>query len=310
MGSSHGLSVILSVGLASGATIISLPRFDLAQFLQTIQDRHVSVCYVAPPILLALAKQPLVDEYDLSSLRVILCAAAPLGKELQEAASARLGCTVIQAWGMTETSPLATIRPLEPSQQKAGSVGVCASNTEGKIVDITTGDELGPEQEGELCVSGPQIMKGYLNNPAATANMLEVDGWLHTGDIGLFDADGYLFIMDRLKELIKYKGMQVAPAELEALLLTHPAVADAAVIPRADDEAGEIPKACIVLKPGAQATSEELIVYVAERVAPHKKIRHIEFVAQIPKSASGKILRRVLIERERAATAEDVAHPN
>jgi len=299
----YGLTVILCVGLAAGATIVSLSRFDLAQFLQTIQNQHVSVGYVAPPILLALAKQPVVDEYNLSSLRTILCAAAPLGRDLQEAASARLGCTVIQAWGMTETSPLATICPLEPSRQKAGSVGVCVSNTEGKIVDIVTGDELEPGQEGEVCVRGPQVMKGYLNNPTATANMLEDDGWLHTGDIGYFDADGYLFIVDRLKELIKYKGMQVAPAELEALLLAHPAVSDAAVIPRPDEEAGEIPKACIVLKPGAQATAEELMAYVAGRVAPHKKIRHIEFVAQIPKSASGKILRRVLIERERAASA-------
>jgi acyl-CoA synthetase (AMP-forming)/AMP-acid ligase II len=143
-------------------------------------------------------------------------------------------------------------------------------------------------------------MKGYLNNPEATARMLDTDGWLHTGDIGYFDEDGYLYIVDRLKELIKYKGMQVAPAELEAVLLTHPAVADAAVIPSADEEAGEVPKAYIVLKPETVATAYELVTYVAERVAPHKRIRRLEFVEQIPKSASGKILRRVLIEQERA----------
>lgn len=301
----YGLTVILSLGLASGATIVSLPRFDLAQFLQTIQDRRVSVGYVAPPILLALAKQPVVDEYDLSSLRVMLSAAAPLGKDVQEAAAARLGCAVIQAWGLTETSPLATISPLEPSLQKAGSAGVCVSNTECKIVDITTGGELEANQEGEVCVRGPQVMKGYLNNPTATADMLEADGWLHTGDIGYFDAEGYLYIVDRLKELIKYKGMQVAPAELEAILLTHPAVADVAVIPRPDEEAGEIPKACIVLRPGISASTDELMTYVAGRVAPHKKIRRIEFIEQVPKSASGKILRRVLIERERASMADE-----
>lgn len=299
----YGLMVILSLGLASGATIVSLPRFDLAQFLQTIQNYRVSIGYVAPPVLLALAKQPVVDEYDLSSLRVILSGAAPLGKDVQEVAAARLRCPVIQGWGMTETSPLVTGSPLESSRQKAGAVGVCVSNTECKIIDITTGAERGPDQEGEVCVRGPQVMKGYLNNPAATAGMLEADGWLHTGDIGYFDADGYLYIVDRLKELIKYKGMQVAPAELEAILLTHPAVADVAVIPRPDEEAGEIPKACIVLKPEIQASTDELMAYVAGRVAPHKKIRRIEFIEQVPKSATGKILRRVLIERERASTA-------
>ena len=301
----YGLTVILSLGLASGATIVSLPRFDLVQFLQTIQNYHVSVGYVAPPILLALTKHPVVDEYDLSSLRVNLSAAAPLGKDVQEAAAARLKCAVIQAWGMTETSPLATISPLEPSRQKAGSAGVCVSNTECKIVDITTGAELEPNQEGEVCVRGPQVMKGYLNNPKATADMLEAGGWLHTGDIGYFDADGYLYIVDRLKELIKYKGMQVAPAELEAILLTHPAVADVAVIPRPDEEAGEIPKACIVLRPDMSVSSDELMAYVAGRVAPHKKIRRVEFIEQVPKSASGKILRRVLIERERASMADE-----
>lgn len=296
----YGLTVILGLGLASGATVVSLPRFDLAQFLQTIQDRHVSVGFVAPPILLALAKQPIVDDYDLSSLRVILSAAAPLGKDVQEAAAQRLRCTIIQAWGMTETSPVATASPLDLPRQKPGSVGVCVPNTECKIVDIVTGAELGPHQEGEVCVRGPQIMKGYLNNPQATRQMLEASGWLHTGDIGFFDEDGYLYIVDRLKELIKYKGMQVAPAELEALLLTHPAVADVAVIPSADEEAGEVPKAFVVKKPEAAVTADELLAYVAGRVAPHKKIRRLEFIGQIPKSASGKILRRVLIEQERS----------
>src|SRR5262249_8876536 len=161
--------------------------------------------FVAPPILLALAKQPLVDDYDLSSLRAILSAAAPLGKDVQEAAAARLRCAVVQAWGLTETSPVATASPLDPARQRPGSVGGCVPNTGCAIVDIATGEALGPRQEGEVCVRGPQVMRGYLNNPAATAQMLRADGWLHTGDIGYFDEDGYLYIVDRLKELIKYK---------------------------------------------------------------------------------------------------------
>jgi acyl-CoA synthetase (AMP-forming)/AMP-acid ligase II len=167
-------------------------------------------------------------------------------------------------------------------------------------VNVATGAELGPNQDGEIWARGPQIMKGYLNNPAATAGMLDREGWLHTGDIGYFDEDGYFFIVDRLKELIKYKGYQVAPAELEAVLLMHPAVADAAVIPSPDEEAGEAPKAFVALKPGATATADELMAFVAGRVAPYKRIRRLEFIAQVPKSPSGKILRRVLLERERA----------
>jgi acyl-CoA synthetase (AMP-forming)/AMP-acid ligase II len=296
----YGLTVILSLSLANGATVVTMPRFDLLQFLQVLQDYQVTVGNMVPPILLALAKQPVVENYDLSQLRVILSAAAPLGKELQEAYATRLGCLVVQAWGMTETSPDVTFHPLTPGSIKWGSAGVCVPNSECKVVDFRTGEELGPHQEGEICARGPQIMKGYLNNSTATAAMLEADGWLHTGDIGYFDEDGFVYIVDRLKELIKYKGMQVAPAELEALLVTHPAISDAAVIPAPDEEAGEVPKAFVVLKPEATETEEEIMAYVAERVAPHKKIRRLEFTDQIPKSASGKILRRLLVEQERA----------
>jgi acyl-CoA synthetase (AMP-forming)/AMP-acid ligase II len=181
---------------------------------------------------------------------------------------------------------------------KQGSVGVCAPNTECKLVDVETGEAVGVGQRGELWVRGPQVMRGYHNKPDATAATVDKDGWLHTGDIGYADEDSHFFIVDRLKELIKYKGFQVAPAELEAVLLSHPAVADAAVIPSPDDEAGEIPKAFIVLK--AEASPEEIKEYVAEQVAPYKKIRLLEIVDSIPKTASGKILRRVLKERERA----------
>ncbi|GIV79925.1 MAG: hypothetical protein KatS3mg050_4319 [Litorilinea sp.] len=187
--------------------------------------------------------------------------------------------------------------PPQADKLRPGSVGVPLSNTQAKVVDIQTGETLPPGEQGEIWVRGPQMMKGYLNNPEATAATIDADGWLHTGDIGYADPDGYFYVVDRLKELIKYKGYQVAPAELEGILLSHPAVADAAVIPSPDEAAGEAPKAFVVLR--GQATPEELMAYVAERVAPHKKVRRLEVVEQIPKSPTGKILRRVLVARER-----------
>jgi acyl-CoA synthetase (AMP-forming)/AMP-acid ligase II len=185
---------------------------------------------------------------------------------------------------------------------KPGSVGKVVPGTEVKLIEVGTEDEVAPGKEGELWIRGPQIMKGYLGRPEETADCLDREGWYHTGDVGYVDPEGYFFIVDRTKELIKYKGLQVAPAELEALLVTHPAVLDAAVVRKADDEAGEVPKAYVVLKPddASRATTAEAIMgWVAGRVAPHKRIRHLEFIDQIPKSASGKILRRVLIDRDR-----------
>src|SRR5207244_3442506 len=218
--------------------------------------------------------------------------AAPLGESLSRACMKRVGCGIRQGYGMTETSPVTHSSPADREQMKLGAVGTAAPNTECKLVDPATGDELGPNREGELWVRGPQVMKGYLNNLEATARTFDSDGWLHTGDIGYADEDGHFYIVDRLKELIKYKGFQVAPAELEAVLLSHPAIGDAAVIPCADEEAGEVPKAFVVLS--GTATAEEIMDFVGERLAPHKRIRFVEFIAQIPKSASGKILRRGL----------------
>jgi len=296
----YGLVVVLNMGLHLGATIVMMPRFDLEQFLGLIEKYRVTLSHIVPPIVLQLAKNSIVEKYDLSSLQMIFSGAAPLSAKLWHECMQRIGCGIRQGYGMTETSPVTHSSPADPSKMKLGSVGTAAPNTECKLVDPTTGEELGPNQEGELCVRGPQVMKGYLNNQEATARTIDTDGWLHTGDIGYADEDGHFFIVDRVKELIKYKGFQVAPAELEALLLSHPAVADAAVIPRRDDEAGEVPKAFVVTK--LETSAGAIIDFVAARVAPHKKIREVEFIAQIPKSASGKILRRVLVEKERAKT--------
>src|SRR6266566_2156157 len=297
----YGLVVVLNMGLHLGATIVIMPRFDLELFLELIQKYRVTLSHIVPPIVLKLAKDPLIDNYDLSSLKTIFSGAAPLGADLSQACMKRIGCGIRQGYGMTETSPVTHSSPADPLMMKHGSVGTAAPNTEVKLVDPATGVELGPNQEGEVCVRGPQIMKGYLNNDEATARTVDADNWLHTGDIGYADENGHFFIVDRVKELIKYKGFQVAPAELEAVLLTHPAIADAAVIPSRDDEAGEVPKAFVVTR--HETTGEEIMSFVAARVAPHKKIREVEFITQIPKSLSGKILRRVLIEQERAKQA-------
>jgi acyl-CoA synthetase (AMP-forming)/AMP-acid ligase II len=293
----YGLVVILNMGLYTGATIVTMPRFELEQFLRAASDYGVTLAHLVPPIVLALSKSPLVDDYKLSRLKTIFSGAAPLDESLTRACIARLNCQMRQGYGMTETSPVTHSSPADPAKVKFGSVGVCAPNTECKIIDLETGAALGPNKEGEVCVRGPQIMKGYLNRPDATAETIDSEGWLHTGDIGHADDEGHLYIVDRAKELIKYKGFQVAPAELEALLLTHPAIADAAVVPCPDDDAGEVPKAFVVLK--GEAGPEEIMDFVATRVAPHKKLRNVEFIDKIPKSASGKILRRVLVQRER-----------
>ncbi|MBT8216264.1 MAG: AMP-binding protein [Acidimicrobiia bacterium] len=293
----YGMEVLMNGVLYNGCTAVTLPRFDLEEFLGVIQEHKVTRAYLVPPIILGLAKHPVVDKYDLSSLRQVFSGAAPLSAELAAEASARIGCEVVQGYGLTETSPVTHATP--PGQFKPGSIGVALSNTECRVVD-PDGRDLGIDEDGEIWIRGPQVMKGYLNNPGATAATIDEDGWLHTGDIGHVDDDDHWYIVDRLKELIKYKGFQVPPAELEGLLLTHPAVADSAVIPVPDEEAGEVPKAFVVLKPGATATPEELMEHVAGHVAHYKQIRHLDLVDDIPKSASGKILRRILRDRERA----------
>jgi len=246
-------------------------------------------------VVLALAKHPIIDQFDLSSLTQVFSGAAPLGAEIALEAAGRIGCEVVQGYGMTELSPVSHTTP--PGMFKPGTSGVTVSNTESRIVDPDTGEDQPVDGRGELWVRGPQVMKGYLNNPEATASTIDADGWLHTGDVAVIDAEGHMTIVDRVKELIKYNGFQVPPAELEALLVTHPGVMDVAVIGIADDEAGELPKAFVVAAPGAAPSVEDLQAFVAEHVATYKQIRLVEFVDEIPKSASGKILRRVLRDR-------------
>jgi len=288
----YGMVVVMNLTFYQGATVVLMPRFDLEQCLGAMERYRVTYAFVVPPIVLALARSPLVDNYDLSAVKTLFSGAAPISADVAGAAASRLDCQFKQGYGMTETSPCthATRVGHEPG------IGPPVPNTEAKIVDLESGAELGPDEDGEICVRGPQVMKGYLNRPDATAAMIDADGWLHTGDVGHADATGRFFVVDRVKELIKYKGMQIAPAELEALLLTHPCIADAAVIPLADEEAGQVPRAFVVLR--TETTPEEIHAYVAARVAPYKRLRSVEITDVIPKSPSGKILRRVLAARE------------
>jgi acyl-CoA synthetase (AMP-forming)/AMP-acid ligase II len=296
----YGLNVILNRALWHGATVITFPRFDLEPYLVAVEQWRVRRLYLAPPMVLRLARDPAVDRYDLSCVEVAVSGAAPLPAKVAAELEGRIGCYVKQGYGMTELAPGAHMHPDDPARVPPDTVGVIHPNTLVRLVDPATGEDAPEGGPGEIWVTGPQVMKGYLNRPEATAETITPDGWLRTGDIGAARPDGNFSIVDRMKELIKYKGYQVPPAELEALLLKHPAVADVAVIPVSDEEAGELPKAVIVRKPGTDPSPEELMQFVAAQVAPYKRVRLVAFADQIPKSASGKILRRVLIEAERA----------
>ena len=294
----YGMNMLMNTPIALGATIVLMPRFNMEEALRLIEKHRASVLYIVPPVVLGFINHPAVGEADLSSVRFALSGAAPLSAEMQAAFKARTGVPCNKGYGLTETSPLTNGDYLEPGLRRPGSIGPPASDTEEMIVDSETGEkELPPGQVGELLIRGPQVMKGYWNSPESTEAALR-DGWLYTGDMAYMDEDGWVYIVDRKKEMIKFKGFQVAPAELEGVLLDHPAVSDAAVIGKPDAEAGEVPKAFVVLK--SQATSQEIIEFAASQLANYKRIAEVEFVGHIPKSPSGKILRRVLIEQERA----------
>ncbi len=285
----YGQTVIMNLGLRNGTTIVTMPRFDLDQFLGLIPEHQVTLGWVVPPIALALAKHPAVEDADLSSLRLVMSGAAPLGAELSAAVADRLDVPTIQGYGMTETSPVTHVSPIEPERIKGGSIGLPVPGTESRLVDPDTGED---GTRGELWIRGPQVMAGYLNNEEATAHTIDAEGWLHTGDVAEIDEDGYYAIVDRLKELIKYNGFQVPPAELEAILITHPAIADCAVIGVPDEGAGELPKAFVVAS--GEITDDEIMEFVAGQVSPQKRVRLVERIDEIPKSAAGKILRKEL----------------
>ena len=290
----YGQSVVLNLGLSQGATIVTLPRFDMATFLDVLENHRVTRAHIAPPVVLGLAKVPGVEGRDLA-LKVVISGAAPLDAETAERAGERLGAPIRQGYGMTEASPVTHIAADDDlERQDPGAIGPLVSSTEGRLVDPETGEDT--DETGEIWIRGPQVMRGYLADDEATAATLTEDGWLKTGDVARIEDGEVWRIVDRVKELIKYKGYQVPPAELEALLVGHPGVADVAVIPIPDEHGGEAPKACVVCA-GDDLDCDELMAWVAERVAPYKRVRAVEIVEEIPKSASGKIMRRLLRDR-------------
>lgn len=286
----YGMNALMNLHLTLGA-LVTMPRFDLATFLQINQDQKSRRMWIVPPVALALAQAPIVDDYDLSHLEQVFTAAAPCSAELADAIAKRLNVVTVQGYGMTELSPVSHMIP--GSSPRTGASGLTVPNTLCRIVDVESGVDLPAGKEGELWVKGPQVMQGYLNNPKATAETIVEDGWLRTGDIAMFDQDGYMFVVDRLKELIKYKGFQVAPAELEGALIAMDGISDAAVIGLPDEEAGELPIAFIV--EGANAPDDDQIKsHFKATLATYKQLHQIHRIDAIPKSASGKILRRVL----------------
>jgi len=301
----YGMTVLLNAAMHARARLVIMPSFDLQEFLGNIQTHRCTYAFIAPPVAVALAKHPVVEQYDLSSLRGIMSGAAPLDEDLGSAVKQRLGCQVVQGYGMSELSPVSHVAPFDGGQDLVGTVAPLSScgwtvpNAVSKIVD-ESGAEINPpasglSETGELWFKGPNVMAGYLNNDQASHETVDEDGFLHTGDVARVDSSGCVYIVDRLKELIKYKGYQVPPAELEAVLLSHPAVADAAVIGVTDPKSGEeVPKAFVVKLSDAELTEQQVMDFVAENVAPYKKVRQVAFIDAIPKSASGKILRKDL----------------
>jgi long-chain acyl-CoA synthetase len=294
-------AMLMGGAVLAGATSVLMERFEPAACLELVQRHRVTCFFTVPPVLLVLSGWPRLGEYDFSSVRFTLVGAAPVAPELARRFSDLTGPPVLQGYGMTEASPITHLNPVhDPALIALDSAGLPVHDTEQKVVDLETGERtLRPGEVGEICIRGPQIMRGYWRAPEATAAALR-DGWYHSGDIGYVDARGYVYIQDRKKEMIKYKGLGIAPAEIEALLLEHPGIADAAVIGVPHPDAGEAPKAFVVRRPDhAGLDAESVIGFVRGRLASYKTPVVVEFLDAIPRTPSGKILRRVLKERER-----------
>jgi len=297
----YGMTTGMNAPIYLAGKSVLLPRFDTASTFQAIQKHKVTVFCGAPTMYSMLLADPNLKKYNLTSVRFCVSGSAPLPPEVQKKFMEVISGALVEGYGLTESSPITHCNPLDRSMKtvKIGSIGLPWPDTDAKIMDMETGEkELGIGETGELVVKGPQVMKGYWNMPEETAAVLK-DGWLYTGDIGKMDEDGYFYITDRKKDLIKYKGYSVYPREIEDVLYEHPAVKLCGVIGKPDPVAGEIPKAFVVLKEGMTATEKEIMHFVNERVAPYKAIRELEFRKELPMTLVGKVLRRVLQEEEK-----------
>jgi long-chain acyl-CoA synthetase len=294
---SWGACTCVNSPIYCGARVVIIPRYDARELLMIIEKEKATVLHGAASVFTMLLNSPFITKYDLSSLKYVKAGAMPIPPEIRERWQEITGVKMILAYGLSEASPETHTSP--PERVKPGTIGIPIMDTDARIVDEETGEiELPPGKIGELVIRGPQVMKGYLNRPEDNKEVLR-DGWLYTGDLARMDEEGYFYIADRKKEIIKYKGYTIAPAEIEAVLYEHPAVRECAVVGKPDNLAGELPKAYVVLKDGCSVKAEELIKFCEERVAPYKKIRLVEFIDEIPKTQVGKILRRVLRDKER-----------
>jgi len=291
----YGMNVLMAEAISVGATQVIMSRFDPEELVRLIARHRATLLFTVPPVLLSLVHLPRIQDRDLSSLRYVNSGAAPLPPEVAREFRALTGVPVKQGYGLTETSP--TTNADFYARAELESVGPPVADTEEQVVHLQDhGKVLGAGEVGELWVRGPQVMRGYWRDPELTGRVL-TDGWFHTGDLARMDERGYVFIVGRTKEMIKYKGYTVAPNELEALLLEHPQVKDCAVVGVPDREAGEIPKAFVVLKTGAAVDGDALMDFLRDKVAPYKRVRQVEIVDAIPRSPSGKILRRLLTKK-------------
>ncbi|VVC29735.1 AMP-binding, conserved site,AMP-binding enzyme, C-terminal domain,AMP-dependent synthetase/ligase [Cinara cedri] len=296
----HGYGfLVICMTMSIGCKLVVLKYFDGDLFLNSIEAQKITVLFAVPPLMIFLAKHPLIDKYNLSSINAIYSGAASLSQDVQNDVAKRIGknkhIKVLQGYGMTELSILVTMHDKNTEASVNGSVGKLIDGMAGKVIDLDNGQPLGINKSGELCFKGPMLMKSYYKNPEETTATIDAEGWLHTGDIGYYDSDYNFYIIDRLKELIKYNGYQVAPAELEALLLTHPDIEDAAVIGLPNISAGELPMAFIVKSQNSTLSEEDVVLFVHRQVSAQKRLRGgVQFVNSIPKNPSGKILRRVL----------------